>query len=144
MRAGILPDLAAKDWDFAKIVPGEHSTYNYPNEEGYPPVPRVPQYSRVPVSTPEYRSPRGCGWVPMIALSALSPNDGQVLGGLRAQLLRDHAQEGARSMRSHGMARACACARACCVSVRVCVRACVRACVPTAWRACARACVPAV
>ena len=46
--AGILPDLAAKDWDFAKIVPGEHSTYNYPDEEGYP------QYPRVPPSTPEY------------------------------------------------------------------------------------------
>ena len=51
MRAGILPDLAAKDWDFAKIVPGEHSTYNYPNEEGYP---STPEYPRVPPSTPEY------------------------------------------------------------------------------------------
>jgi hypothetical protein len=31
------PITAMQDWDFAKIVPGEHSTYNYPDEQGCSP-----------------------------------------------------------------------------------------------------------
>ena len=153
-HAGILPDLAAKDWDFAKIVPGEHSTYNYPDEEGYP---EYPQYPRVP-----FRTAASNGRVAQTAASAHARrtqrgqpkhqnNDTggrkrtltrafgvQVLGGLRAQLLRDHAPEGARSI-AHGWAHACVCV---CVSGAFeCVCECVRVCVCVCACVCLRVCL---